>query len=177
MFERGDLNGPSMITMSVYQDPNSAIADLTDRAADGEALKPPANKASDYVRVDPLTTFPTATKPATISIRLDGGITTGVTVRRANQNSAWIFTELDTEIVDGQAMAQTDQGGVFVAGSPINYGLVVGLVASGFVLLLIAIIVAGTIVYFKVRPEKWQSTKASMKKAQMKMKRSFARQV
>ena len=169
----------SVITMSEYRNASAAVEDVDELSEDGRSLlNIPANLASPYVSVEPHTHFEAVAGMAEIKIDLDRDlINSGVSVYRANQNSAYVFQQLDTQIVDGQAVAQTDQGGVFVAGSGVNYSLVVGLVVAGVVLLVVALMVVATIVYFVVRPEKWKSTKSSVKKAQMKVKRSFARQV
>ena len=178
MFRRGDLTQPNFFTMKEYRNQSAAVADVEDLAAQGELVNTPPNLNSPYVRIDPPTRFNGAMSKAEISIQLtEGESSMGVTIRRANPGSAWVFTDLDTQIVDGRAVAQTDEGGVFVAGSGFNFGLVIGLVVAGVVILLVAVIVIGTVVYFVARPEKWRSTKSNVKKTQMKMKRSFARQV
>ncbi len=115
---------------------------------------------------------------AEITVQLrDVGVPTGVKMFRANANSAYVFMELPTRIISGKAVASTNQGGIFVAGSGVNYNLVIGLSVAGVVLLLVAIMVAATVVYFVVRPEKLASAKNNIQKTQMKMKRSFAKQV
>ncbi len=163
--------------MSEYRNASAAAADVADLADDGELLNIPANLASPYVSVEPHTDFDSAAGMAEIAIDLDDGLTGGVAVYRANQNSAYVFMQLDTQIVNGRAVAQTNQGGIFVAGSGVNYSLVVGLVVAGVVLLLVTLMIVTTVIYFVVRPEKWKATKGGLKKAQMKVKRSFARQV
>lgn len=175
-FERGDLTSPNVITMSEYRNASAAVADVAGLANEGELINTPSNLASPYVSVMPHGQFEGANGMATISIKLNSG-SSGATIRRANPNSAWVFVPLDTQIVDGQAMAQTNQGGIFVAGSGFNYGLVVGASVAGVVVLLVILIVVATVVYFVVKPEKWRKTKENVAKTQMKMKRSFAKQV
>lgn len=165
-----------MVTISEYRDADAAVADVQELSQEVELLNHPANVASPYVRVEPTEQF---TGMGEISISLDDSlmIPTGVTIRRANPNSNWIFTELDTTIVEGKAVAQTSQGGIFVAGSGVNYSLVVGLCVAAVVLVLVGLMVVATVVYFVVRPEKWKSAKTNVAKTQMKVKRSFAKQV
>lgn len=169
----------NVIMMSEYRNSSAAVADVEELADEGELLNTPANMASPFVSIEPHTDFGSAVGQAEVAIDLDNPTTNsaGVSVYRANRNSAWVFVQLDTEITGGRAIAQTNQGGIFVAGSGVNYSLVVGLAVAGVVLLLASLMVVGTVIYFVVRPEKWKSTKSSMKKAQMKVKRSFARQV
>ena len=166
--------------MMQYSNGDDAIADVESMAGeeDRQLLGTPANLNSPFVSVFPHAPFEGANEMATISINLDPSVSHANTViHRASPGSSYVFTPLDTQIVDGRAVAQTDQGGIFVAGSGVNFSLVVGVVVAAVVLLLVAIIVVGTIVYFVARPEKWVSAKTNMKKTQMKMKRSFARQV
>ncbi len=168
----------NVITMSEYRNASAAVADVTDLADEGELLNTPANLASPYLSITPHTDFASVVGTGEVTIDLDDNlINTDTKIYRANINSAYVFTELDTDVVNGRAVAQTNQGGIFVAGSGVNYSLVVGLVVAGVVLLLVSLMVVATVVYFVVRPEKWKSTKSSVKKAQMKVKRSFARQV
>lgn len=144
----------------------------------GELAGKPDNLNSPFVNVMPHGHFEGVQGMANITIKLDNSASiSGVTLYRASPQSNYAFTALETTVVDGNAMAQTDQGGIFVAGSGINFGAVVGGVVAGVVLLLLAIVLVGTIIYFVARPEKWQKAKNNAKKAQMKMKRSFARQV
>lgn len=170
------MSEPHVITISEYRDPEAALAAVQELAQDdAELLNHPANVASAYVRVEPTVQF---TGMGEISVSLDDAlITSGIALYRANPNSNWIFTELDTAIVEGKAVAQTNQGGIFVAGSGVNYSLVVGLSVAAVVLVVVALMVVATVVYFVVRPEKWQSAKTNVAKTQMKVKRSFAKQV
>lgn len=137
----------------------------------------PANEVSGYKRVDPVSVFEGAQEMGSISIQLDTADLSNVVILRSSAASAWEFTPLDTVVVDGKAVAFTDQGGYFVASTPIQYGLVVGIPVAIIVLLLVVVIIIGIIVYFRVRPEKWEVAKDNMHKTQVKVKRSFAKQV
>lgn len=178
-FDRADLSQPNLIIMSEYRNSSQAVEDVRGNTVKGEKLNEPPILHSPFVAIFPPRTFDGAMSPAKISIDLDSSLagSSNVHIYRSNMESAFAFTQLETSIVDGRAVANTNQGGVFVAGSQVNYGLVIGLVVTGVVLLLFAIIVVGVIVYFVARPEKWQSAKTNVKKSQMKIKRSFARQV
>jgi hypothetical protein len=164
--------------MSEYRNGEDAIADLGDRAQDGELLNEPSVITSSYVSVDPPTTFEGVNSMATIRMEFDSQLVeSGISIYRANLNSAFVFQALDTDVVDGMAVAQTDQGGIFVVGSGVNFALVIGLSVMGVVLLIIILMVVAVVIYFVARPDKWKSTKTGVKKTQMKVKRSFARQV
>lgn len=189
VFERGDLLEPNVVTMSEYRNASAAVADVADLADEGQLLNIPSNIASSYISVEPHDQFASVADTAEISIVLnDANITAEVKLRRANRISAYAFTELDTQIVDGRAVAQTNQGGIFVAGFSENSmttvspsensmttsdNLVTALVVVGVVLLLVSMMVVATVLYFVVQPGKWKSAKTKMKKAQ----RSFSRKV
>ena len=177
-FSRGTLNSPNVISMMEYRNATAALEEVMDRAAPDELLNAPPNLNSPYVSVFPHDRFADSTGMGEISIMLDPSVShSGVAMFRANPNTDYVFTQLPTQIIDGRAVAQTNEGGIFVAGSGVNYSLVVGVVVAGVVLLLVAIVVVGTIVYFVARPEKWQSAKNNLRKTQMKVKRSLARKV
>lgn len=169
---------PNMITMAEYRDADSAIAAVEELAQEGELLNSPSVIISPYVSVEPLTQFAGVDGMATIRIAFDSQLVeSGISLYRANLNSAFVFREMDTRVENGQAVAETNQGGIFVVGSGLNYDLVVGLSVAGVVLLIIILLVVGVVIYFVVRPDKWKSTKSGVKKTQMKVKRSFAKQV
>ncbi len=163
--------------MMQFQNSSDAIKELRGKAPSGENLNEPAVKHSEFVSIQPEGKFSGSAGKAKISLRLDDGISSNAEIYRAGPDTAYAFVRMDTTIVNGKAEAQTDQGGVFVVGSGVNLGLVVGLVVAGLVVLVLALMAAGVIVYFVARPDKWKSTKESVKKSQMKIKRSFARQV
>ena len=167
-----------MITMAEYRSGEAALDEVGDRALEGELLREPSVVVSSYISVSPLTTFTGADGMATIRIKFDSQLVeSGISMFRANPSSAYVFERLDTEVVDGSAVAQTNQGGIFVVGSGVNYDLVVGLSVAGVVLLIVILIVVSTVIYFVVRRDKWRSAKDGVKKTQMKVKRSFAKQV
>ena len=164
--------------MMQFENATTAVEDVRGSAIEGENLNVPANLHSGFIGVNPAGKFDGVMSPAKISLKLDDTTASaGVSLYRAGPDTAYAFVRMETTIQDGRAVASTDQGGVFVAGSGVNLGLVVGLVVAGVVVLLIALMVAAVIVYFVAQPEKWKATKTSMKKSQMKLKRSFARQV
>lgn len=167
-----------MVTISEYRDADAAIAAVEELAQEGELLNSPSVIVSPYVSVEPLTQFDGINGMATIRISFDSQLVeSGISLHRANLNSAFVFVELDTRVENGQAVAETNQGGIFVVGSGVNYDLIVGLSVAGVILLIVILIVVGVVIYFVVRPEKWKSTKSGVKKTQMKVKRSFAKQV
>lgn len=164
--------------MSEYRDADAAIAEVEDLAQDGELLNAPPVIISSYVGVEPHTQFEGAAGMAKISVEFDEQLVErGIRLYVANRMTNYVFTALDTTVENGRAVAETNQGGIFIAGSGVNYDLVVGLSVAGVVLLIVILMVVGTVIYFVVRPEKWKSTKSNVKKTQMKVKRSFAKQV
>ena len=177
-FNQGDLTEPNMIRMDVFRDPQDAMTEVMEGAGSEENVNPPGNTVSQFIRIDPPRMFDGVMSAATVTISIDEKAENDrTTIYRASEQSGWMFEPLDTEIVDGRAVASTNQGGIFVAASGVNYGLVVGVVVAGVVLLIVILAVIALVVYFVVRPEKWRSTKDNVHKAQTKMKRSFAKQV
>ncbi len=178
-FSRGDVTQPNDVTISEFR--NATAAEMQVMALSSEnnpsLTNIPPNQASSFVQVTP-DNFVGIANAARITITLDASITgSGYSIYRASASSDYIFQQLETTISNGQASAMTNQGGIFVAGTGVNYGLIVGVVVAGVVLVLVALMVIATVVYFVVRPEKWKATKSNVKKTQMKVKRSFARQV
>lgn len=172
VFDRGDVNETNVITMAEFRNADSA-------AVDNPSLQnAPPILTSPYISVEPHGVFSGASGKAKISINFDPGLVeSGTSMRFAGPSNAYVFTAVDTQIIDGQAVAETDEGGIFVVGSNVNYDLVIGLSVAGVVLLIVILMVVGSVIYFVVRPEKWKSAKGTVKKTQMKFKRSFAKQV
>lgn len=163
--------------MTSVASPDAAMNEIIRLAGDGVKVNLPANQASGFKRVDPVTQFQGAQGMADISIDLGDADSSSVVIMRANAASTWVFQPLDTQVIDGRAVAQTDQGGYFVASTPVQYGLVVGIPVAVILLLLIVVVVIGVIVYFRLQPAKWASAKENVHKTQVKVKRSFAKQV
>lgn len=137
-------------------------------------------KLSSYINVNP-TRFPgldTANgQRASISMKFDSSISSGVKIMRANAESRWEYVELDTTVEDDTATAETSSGGVFVVTGAVATGLIAGVVIAAFVLLMVGIAIGGLVVYFIVRRDKWQKTKDNTRKMKQKITRSFAKQV
>ena len=168
---------PNAITMKKFTNASSAIKELEGLNPSGNP-NPPANILSPFISIDPPGRFDGLMNPAKVSLNLDNSVTTSdATIYRAGPDTAYAFVSMETTIIDGKAEASTSRGGVFVVGSAANVGFVVGLVVLGVVLLLMALVTAGVIVYFVARPEKWQAAKKSIKTTHNKVKRSFARRV
>lgn len=177
-FQQGDL--PQAIPIRVTEHTNidevmKDIAALSGR----ENVNFPGNMASRLViQLDPQGQFHVDARPGTISLPIEGSTDANtVTIMQASPNNFYQFEPLETTIVDGMATARTANGGYFVLSTPIQYGLVVGIPVAIVVILLLAVIVVAIVVYFRVRPEKWTNTKESVQKTQMKIKRSFAKQI
>lgn len=143
---------------------------------------PSGDSVSDFILITPTTRFPNSNledgEPAVVTIPIDTSVSSdNVKIMRANDASNWEFVELDTRVEDDMAMADTRQGGVFVAKSDVNVGLIAGLVVTAFVLLVIGIAVGGLVIYFLVRRDKWEKTKENARKMKFKVTRSFAKKV
>ena len=175
-FDQGDLTVALMFRLERYSTSEEAIEAVRQNNPDAD-FSAPANTASAFTLLEPLEVFEGSEGMATVSFPIDPAVGGSPRVFRANPASAWNYEPLDTEIIDGRAVAQTDQGGVFVAASGQNLGAYVGIAIAILVVLLVAVAVVGVIVYFAVRPEKWQKTKDNVHKAKTKVTRSFAKQV
>ena len=81
-----------------------------------------------------------------------------VTVFRTSSDFT-IWTRMDAKIADGVARFDATEGGVYIAVSNTNVGMIVGIVVA--VLLLVGVIVGGTVLYFKRHPDKGQAIKRS----------------
>ena len=177
MFRRGDLLEPNMLNMEEYQDSEDArqfIMEMTDASPTNE----PSNKVSPTLAVQPFNRFKGVQKEATITIEVDpDAARDGTKIYRASAMNGWSYVALDTQIVDGRAMAQTDQGGVFVAAAEVSTGVIVGVVITAIIIIILIIGGVGTTVYFVSKPEKWHSTKDRLVQTQNRVKRSFAKQV
>lgn len=172
------MREPVEFRLSDIANADAAKAEIQ-RQAGGINVNLPANIASAYKRLDPVRQFPQTEERllATIAIDLNDDATSNGIILQANEDNFWVFEPLDTEIIDGRAVAQTDGGGYFVVATPLEYGLVVGIPVAIVIILLIVIIALLLVIYFRVRPEKWSSAKESVQKSQMKIKRSFAKQI
>ena len=177
-FNPGTLSTAVEFRFEEYADSDTAIQAVQDLAnpPDGNFVVPP-NAVSSYVLVTPVENFAAAGQMATIVIDIDDTAPSSTRIYRANPGSEWNFVSLTTEMRDGNAYAQTNQGGVFVAASGIDtLGIAVGVSVSAIVLIVVAC-GAAIGVYFAVRPEKWRKTKDNVRKTKTKVSRSFAKQV
>ena len=143
----------------------------------GGRINPPSDTQSAFVALDPPEVFTAEGEEVEIAIVLADGAPSRTKVFRASPQSDWSFVELGTEVVDGRAVASTNQGGIFVAASQPNVALIAGLSVFGVFMFIIILSVGGLIIYFVVRKDKWQKTKENVYKAKMKVTRSFAKQV
>ena len=177
MFQRGALMEPNMLNMEEYQDSEDArqfVQEMTGASPTNE----PANKVSPTVAVQPFNRFAGAQMEATITIEVDADAARdGTQIYRASAMNGWSYVALDTQIIDGKAVAQTDQGGVFVAAAEVSTGVIVGLVVLAVIIIILILSAIGTTVYFVSKPQKWHSAKDRLVQTQNRLKRSFAKQV
>ena len=177
MFQRGDLTQPNALNMMEFENADEA-RDMIEATAGGTPRNEPSNKVSSSLTVQPYTRFTGAQNEAQISIDLDPTADRdGTVIYRASAMNGWSYVALDTQIVEGRAVARTDQGGIFVAAAEVSTGTIVGVVVSAFILILVGVLIVGMFIYFKTQPEKWRSAKDKMLQSQNKLKRSFAKQV
>ena len=176
-FNRGDLTEPNLLNMEEYQEPEAAtqfIREMTGASLSNE----PANQVSRVVTIQPFNRFAGAQREATIMIDVNADAAReGTKIYRASAMNGWSYVALDTQIINGQAVAQTDQGGIFVAAAEVSTGVIVGVVVAIVVVIILVIGVIGMTVYFGSKPEKWRSTKDKLVQTQNRVKRSFAKQV
>ena len=136
--------------------------------------------------VTPIENFAAAGQTATIVIDINDTAPSSTRTYRANPGSNWNFVNLTTEVRNGNAYAQTNQGGVFVAAFATvpslatsghsTLGVALG-VSFGVTILFVVTCGVAVAVYFVVRPEKWKKTKDNICKTKTKVSRSFAKQV
>lgn len=174
MFEEGDLMGAVVFRLEEFSEEEDAMQAAQER---GGTIDPPPEIHSSFVLLDPFVQFTAENEEAEIVIDLPGDPPSGSRIYRASPQSDWSFVGLETEVVDGRALASTNQGGIFVVASQPNVALIAGLSVFGFVMFLILLSIAGLVVYFILRRDKWQKTKQNVYKAKMKVTRSFAKQV
>ena len=181
-FNRGTLSNAIEFRFEEYTDP-----------LDGNFRILP-NVVSPYVLVTPVENFAAAGQTATIVIDIDNTAPNSTRIYRANPGSNWNFVSLTTEVRDGNAYAQTDQGGAFVAAfvtaptvatapthaTPVSsrntLGIALG-VSFGVIILIVVGCGVAVGVYFVVRPEKWRKTKDNVYKTKTKFSRNFAKQI
>ena len=181
-FNRGTLSNAVEFRFEEYADPS-----------DGNFRILP-NVVSPYILLTPVENFAAAGQTATIVIDIDNTAPNSTSIYRANPGSDWNFVNLTTEVRDGNAYAQTDQGGAFVAAfataptvataPPLatsasgrnTLGITLG-VSFGVIILIVVACGAAVGVYFAVRPEKWRKTKDNIRKTKTKFSRNFAKRV
>lgn len=165
-----------MLNMEEYADANEA-SDFVMQMSGSQTSNAPGNQVSSVISIQPFHQFPGVQGEATITIDTDSAAGDGIKIYRASAGNGWSYAALDTQIVDGRAVARTNQGGVFVAAADVSTGLIVGVVVAIVIILLIVVIVVGMAIYFGTRPDKLRSTKDKIIKTQNRVKRSFAKQV
>jgi len=165
---RGTLIEPAMFVMQQWPDD---LAEAATRQLSGRSLDLPDDPVSEYVTVETMG----GRQEGMFTVSLSVSDENDVHIIRYSSSNGWNPRELDTEVSNGMATAQTDQGGVFVAsGSPTNYVLIGALVGS---LLVVALIIVAIIVFFVVRRDKWHKVKATLKNTKTNVTRSFASKV
>ena len=104
-----------------YADSDTAIQAVRNvsNPPDGN-FRVPSNAVSSYLLVTPIENVAATGQKATIVIEVDDVAPNSTKIYCANPESDWNFVGLTTDMRNGNAYAQTDQGGVFVAASGLN---------------------------------------------------------
>ena len=157
--------------MFVMQQWPDDLAPAATRQLSGRNLDLPDDPVSEYVTVERMG----GKQEGMFSVTLSVSEENDVHIIRYSGANGWNARELDTEVSNGMATAQTDEDGVFVAsGSPTNYVLIGALVGS---LVVVALIIGAVIIFFVIRRDKWQKVKATFKNTKTNVTRSFASKV
>lgn len=176
VIDSGDLPAPVVFNVEVFRNATTAIETAANRSTIEEAPSLPDTRSS-FLLLQPQGMFTADNQEIAVEIALESESGRAIHVYRANEMSRWSFQRLDTEVRDGRAVARTDQGGIFVAASPLDTALIAGLVVMGVVLIILLLIIAAVVIFFCVRRDKWRSLKENTRKAKVKFTRSFAKQV
>ena len=159
----------AMFTMEEYHDIEEALSSYF---GDGSSRKkrqttsystdPPGDVKSSYILItsdgDSETLTPDTQNSVTISMMLDDDARSDTKMYIANKNTGGSFRELDTNVENGMATASTNEGGVFVAASPVITAYIT-VATVLFVLAVISIAIIAVVIYFRVRREKWHRVK------------------
>jgi len=157
--------------MFVMQQWPDDLAAAATRQLSGRNLNLPDDPVSDYVTVETMGGKQNGMFMVSLSVNEEND----VHIVRYSASNGWNPQELDTEVSNGMATAQTDQDGVYVAsGSPTNYVLIGALVGS---LIVVALIIGAVIIFFVIRRDKWHKVKATLKNTKTNVTRSFASKV
>ena len=166
-----------MLNMEEYLE-SETVREIVTSMSGAPPSNEPSDRVSSTITVRPFNQFAGAQREATIMIQVDEtSARDGTQIFRASPNNGWIYVPLETEIVNGMAVARTNRGGVFVVAVAVTTGIIVGVVITLIILSLIASTVIGLYIYFRQRPEKLKSTKDTLAQTQSRVKRSFAKQV
>ncbi|XP_013398503.1 protein DD3-3-like [Lingula anatina] len=135
------------------------------KAEEGEQKVQAANQkvtvgegyASSYIVVHPEEKFSDEGKKVTLQMKIDPG-SSEIGIYRTSSSNFATWTKVDAEVNDGIAQFQVAEGGVYVARTVPQVGLIVGIVVT---ILVIVALVVGTVVYFKKNPNKWNNIRRS----------------
>ncbi|KAK6176566.1 hypothetical protein SNE40_014827 [Patella caerulea] len=122
--------------------------------------------ASDFLVIYPQEKITKPDKTFTVQMEVDDS-KNEVQIYRSNSDNFAAWTKVPAEIKDGKAVFSVQEGGVYVARSNRNVGLIVGLTIFSIVLV---IIIVGAIVYFRKHPQKWQTIISNIHKTERSMK-------
>ena len=111
-----------------------------------------------------------------INIELNDGLGRSPTVYIANSRTQGTFKALDTKVENGVAKAYTDEGGVVVVSAEIVTQYVI-IATVSFLLIIFITAVVATVIYFRVRRDKWEKVKGKVSGGMNNIKRSFAKEV
>ena len=162
------MSEPSVITITTFANESEAQTMTNDNTSPGKLV-------SDYVQVSGLNT--NQGQMATLQLMVSGeNLDSDTSIYYSDPNNANVFRKLDTRSVDGMVEAQIDQDGVYSA-STAQVATFVTIATAIFVVLIIVVIIVATVVFFRVRRDKWHSTKEKVSSGFTNIKRSFAKKV
>lgn len=103
-----------MFYMDEFSNANEA-SNFVMEMTGSRTINTPDNQVSPVLRIQPFTSFPGSSREATISMAIEpSAARNGTTMYRASRPSGWYYVALNTQIINGKAVARTNQGGIFV---------------------------------------------------------------
>ena len=103
-----------MFYMEEFSNPNEA-SNFIMEVSGFRIINTPDSQVSPVLGIRPFTMFPGISREATISMAIEpSAARNGTTIYRASGPSGWYFVALNTQIINGKAVARTNQGGIFV---------------------------------------------------------------
>ncbi|RUS72438.1 hypothetical protein EGW08_019800 [Elysia chlorotica] len=138
--------------------------------AAGRSLDEGDDYASDFFLVTPENLVQSQSDESSNSFTFEMQVSDsdGVEVYHATEDLT-VWSRADADIGGGMARIKTQRGGVFVARSHSKVAMIVGVTVACVV--VVALVVAGAVFYFRRNPQKWQAVRTTCSKAELSMHR------